>query len=146
MPMRDFHLIDVMDGADWGRVTWGMAPDEIEYRVIVDDRSHQQSDSLTRLFALYQHARTESPTTENDALPPFRLTEMATGIALRARTRDVPFETTYDDLREALEVFLSEVFRRLDEESTPERRAEGLAFVSEELEIDATAIYRELVA
>lgn len=142
--MIRFDLEKVKSGANWWSVTIGMAPDEISYEIVINDIKVQRCDPLTRLFALYARARTSTSAPEEGGLEPFRVVQTNCDDKIQVYVEGVPHETSHNELRSAMEPFLASVFTILDERNDGEERKQGLVFVSNEVGIDATEVYREL--
>jgi hypothetical protein len=119
--MVRFDVEDVWEGTDWKRVT--VIPDELEIRLVTSDgeRGGSYSD-LTDWYVPYQHVRLREPIQGRYRGP--EIEELSEGI--QVHNGRVSETTTYPQLQAAFEDVLAEVFRQLDELSTPEERQEGL--------------------
>lgn len=143
--MIEFELRQPETIYSWWDVTVGMAPDGIHYSIRDDDRVIDRRGPLPPLVLLLICAREEYTTDQLNQDLPFTLQTSEDDLELRFWDVDEPIETTYNDLRGAIEPFLVETFAALDEqgEKAP-RRQEAFDFVSSYTGEDFDALYEEL--
>ncbi|ELZ12557.1 hypothetical protein C479_04152 [Halovivax asiaticus JCM 14624] len=144
--MIEFTLRDLSSGTDWYEVTGGMAPDEIQYTIRTDEQTIQQQDSLTALLGLYLAAEDGSDADVRE-LAAYELHESDDTVQLGGRvfSEDITIAGDTETLHRAMQPFLSALFERLDEQSTPSQRSEAFAYLSSTFGVDMDAIYTDLV-
>lgn len=108
--MVEFELLGVYGG--WDQAVFGPS-DQVDYVVRTDAGRLETYDSVHSILKLYDLARLER------AVHPrffgFGVTELEAGIAVEMH--GLQFETTYGDLRTAMDPFLAELFAGLDDET-----------------------------
>lgn len=127
--MVKFELRNVHEG--WHIVGVLGSPDDI-YLAIHTDRYDpiETYDSLRHLVKLYECALEERPSDDHPVRGGFMVEERSDAIVVElspnAKQHPKPYETTYDELQNALTPFLADVFRGLDSRSSEEERVRGI--------------------
>ncbi|WP_332898748.1 hypothetical protein [Haladaptatus sp. CMSO5] len=143
--MIEFECRNVYN--EWLIVAKGGIPDAVTWTV--RDERGQEAEyyvPLEDLVGLYECSLHEITTAEHPMMESewFKLTQYGEQVHLRVGT--IVFETTYDELRQALEPFLTEVFIRLDGISNPARMEEVFEWTDSKwpLLTDFEEIYADL--
>jgi hypothetical protein len=143
--MIDFELEDVAGG--WDQARFGPS-DQVDYVVRTDAGAVASYDSVHTLLKLYDLARIERAS--HPRFLGFEVRELGPDGAIAVGIHGHRAETTYAELRAAMEPFLAELFRALDEESVggaPEREDHVAAIVeSDEVLVDLAELYERLTA
>jgi len=124
--MVAFELQDVAGG--WDTAAVGPS-DHVEF-VVVDggDAVVHTYGSVHQLLRLYDCAALERP--RHPQFLGYDVTERGNGISVDFQAARV--ETTYGDLRRALDAFLGDVFEALDDHPTHGTRAEHLGTIADQ--------------
>lgn len=136
--MVEFELRGVYGG--WDQAVFGPS-DQVDYVVHGREDSLSSYDSVHSLLKLYDLARLEQAT--HPRFLGFSVRERGEGIEVELHGFRVL--TTYEELRSAMEPFLADLFRGLDEETVGDRDRHVTALAdSGETLVDVEDLYDRL--
>lgn len=127
--MIRFNLEGVYEG--WELAAINSSPDSIYFRIHTDEYDPvTQYAALRHLVKLYECALEELPSDKHPLRGGYPIIEQNDIILIElnphAKQGPNSFETTYEELRDAVMPFLMDVFRGLDSRSSKDERIRGI--------------------
>lgn len=144
--MINFSLREITAPDDWESVTVGMAPDGVTFDMEIEGETYAHQTSLTNLVGCYLCVRERADDAcehcpyDIDIVGPDRV-RLNDNYMIDLGSEDIVLDR--NDVVAALEEFLTEAVRQLDQQSTAKERENGLQYLQSVFEFDAAQFYRE---